>query len=151
MTSFTRRILLLVGRILISIFQSPTVSGLPSSTSTFYSNQHQSPPSTKMASLAKYLFGRQEDNGLDLQRHKCKTCGRGFPFKSHVFRHKIIHNVRRPPRQCSVCKKQFINQDEDVKQTTKETTYGKCCQRELRKYMFQRTLLKYQPIRTRKA
>ena len=104
-----------------------------------------------MASLAKYLFGYQEDNGLDLQCHKCKTCGREFPFKSHLFRHKIIHNVRRPPRQCSVCKKQFINQDEDVKQTSKETSYGKCCQHELRKYMFERTLLKYQPIRTRKA
>ena len=91
---------------------------------------------------------------LDLKRYRCPTCSRGFPFKSHVKRHMVVHKVRRRPTQCSVCDTKFLEQEEGVRRSpriSKEKRLQECCQLTLRMYVFQRSLMKNQSIKGYKA
>ncbi|CAL4101715.1 unnamed protein product [Meganyctiphanes norvegica] len=95
------------------------------------------------------------ENGLDLHRYKCPTCDRGFPFKSHVKRHRVVHKVRRRPKQCSVCSRMFMQQDDSSitrsRRASKDPAWGECCIQTMRKYVFQRSMMKNQSLKSPKA
>lgn len=42
------------------------------------------------------------------RKHRCKECGKIFPFKSHLNRHLDVHSSVKP-YSCDYCNKQFLN------------------------------------------
>lgn len=54
----------------------------------------------------KFVQGVSSSGNRFRQSHKCGTCGKTFPYASHLQRHKRIHTSK-TPLHCNICPKKF--------------------------------------------